>query len=271
MKQRIVAFIILWAVMLSIAALAGNPGIFVLIAIFSSGTLWELVRLLRATSQPVDAPVAYGAWALLLLGTVFAGPHLIPPVATIGAVFALLVAVMVLRQPLGSISASTAATAIAVLLVTMAFVPMLLLMHEFPDNGLLLFIWIIAVAKFTDVGALLIGTWIGRHRMCPRLSPHKTWEGFAGGLLAALIISSGFVALFGNWMPEGLTLTTAMLMALPIAVAGVIADLLESALKREAKVKDSGTVIPGIGGFFDLTDSAVLAMPTGYLLLWILL
>ena len=72
-------------------------------------------------------------------------------------------------------------------------------------------------------------------------------------------------------MPESLSLFEAAWMALLITIAGVLADLTESAFKREAKVKDSGTIIPGIGGFLDLSDSMMLAFPVAYFLTWLII
>ncbi|MEX0326662.1 MAG: phosphatidate cytidylyltransferase, partial [Puniceicoccaceae bacterium] len=132
-------------------------------------------------------------------------------------------------------------------------------------------IWVVAVTKFGDVGALLTGMWIGKHRMAPAYSPKKTWEGLAGGVVLSILVSIGFVLLFEQWLPDSLTLVNAAWMALFITLAGVLADLSESAFKREAKVKDSGNMIPGIGGFLDLSDSMMLAFPVAYFLIWLVI
>lgn len=271
MKDRIIAFTILWAALICVPLFLGKWGAFALIALFSFGTLIELNRMLMQAGQALDGLSVKVVWGILLIALMTLPPAVMPPVALLYAAIAVLLAATLLRSSPGGIGKSAAGSLLALIMISAAFVPMILLLHEFPRSGFFLLVWIIAVAKFTDVGALLIGTWFGRHRMAPLLSPKKTWEGFAGGLGAAVIISCAFIASFAGQLPPGLTVLHGLWMALPIAVAGVLADLLESALKREAGVKDSGRIIPGIGGCFDLTDSALFAMPVGYALLWLIL
>ncbi|MFP6888080.1 MAG: phosphatidate cytidylyltransferase [Opitutales bacterium] len=139
--------------------------------------------------------------------------------------------------------------------------------------GLFFCLWVLAVAKFSDVGALLVGKLIGRTKMAPSISPGKTIEGLVGGIGASVGIGVLFPWVLQTYQPglvsfEGINLEpgSAAILALPIAIAAVIGDLIASVLKRLANVKDSGGVIPGIGGMLDLTDSLMLAAPTGYFL-----
>lgn len=133
-------------------------------------------------------------------------------------------------------------------------------------SGLLLAVWLLAVTKFCDTGALLTGMAIGRTKMAPSISPKKTWEGAAGGVVVSVLVGSLLAYLFRNWLPEGFTVAFAAAAAVPVAVFGIIGDLVESMIKRLADVKDSGKTIPGIGGAFDLLDSVLLAAPVGYLI-----
>ena len=137
---------------------------------------------------------------------------------------------------------------------------------ELPKQGLMLVVWLVVIAKFTDVGALLVGKAFGRHPMSPITSPKKTWEGAVGGCL--LSVGLGFALTFfaRDYFPPFLTPFWGTILALPIAIIAIISDLVESMLKRQADQKDSGSFIPGIGGAFDLTDSLILTAPTGYLL-----
>jgi phosphatidate cytidylyltransferase len=132
-------------------------------------------------------------------------------------------------------------------------------------TGVFLTVWIVAVAKSTDVGGLLVGMRIGRTPLSV-ISPKKTYEGAAGGIIVAALVGLILLSLFHAQAPAGLTWWLAILIAIPVAVASIASDLVESAFKRQAGVKDSGTVIPGIGGFFDLADSLILTAPLGYLL-----
>ena len=133
-----------------------------------------------------------------------------------------------------------------------------------PNGRMLLCLWLVAVSKFCDTGALLTGMAFGRHKMSPKISPKKTWEGAAGGVIISMGIGALIAWLARGVFPPHMTPLIAALMAAPIAIVGVVADLVESVLKRRARMKDSGKTIPGIGGIFDLSDSIILAAPMGY-------
>jgi phosphatidate cytidylyltransferase len=131
-------------------------------------------------------------------------------------------------------------------------------------------LYLIAVAKFSDMGAYLTGSVIGRHKMVPHISPSKTWEGFAGALGFSLLASYGLCAL----MPVKLGLLgfwSATILGLTLSVAAVIGDLAESILKRSTGVKDSGRMLPGIGGVLDLIDSLLFTAPLLFFYLVILI
>ena len=130
--------------------------------------------------------------------------------------------------------------------------------------------WIYATFAVTwaaDSGAYFAGRAFGRHKMSPLLSPKKTWEGFAGGLLASIGAGVGIVALLG--LP--VSLTVGVLLGAIGAVGGTFGDLAESMLKRQAGVKDSGALIPGHGGLLDRIDSLLFTGPLVYYLLAALL
>lgn len=138
-------------------------------------------------------------------------------------------------------------------------------------EGAFLILWLLAVTKFTDMGAYITGSLIGRHKMIPHVSPAKTWEGFGGALLFAQLAGCGLFACFpdslsvlGNW---GHVITLGFLLA----VLAVIGDLAESVVKRALSAKDSGRMLPGIGGSLDLIDSLCLTAPALYFYLkWFL-
>jgi phosphatidate cytidylyltransferase len=134
------------------------------------------------------------------------------------------------------------------------------------DGRLLLCLWLIAVAKFCDVGALLTGLAIGKHKMAPVISPKKTWEGAIGGVLTSMGVGALGAWLARTQFPAGFTPLRGALIAAPVAAVGIVSDLVESVIKRRAASKDSGNVIPGIGGMFDLSDSLLLTAPVAYFL-----
>ena len=145
-------------------------------------------------------------------------------------------------------------------------VRILLIAGPHANTGLALALWLIAVSKFCDVGALLTGMAIGKHTMAPVISPKKTWEGAIGGLITSAALGAGIVCVFGQYFPSSLSPLLAAAIALPIAGLGIVSDLVESVIKRRANTKDSGATIPGIGGMFDLSDSLILTAPAGFLI-----
>ena len=128
--------------------------------------------------------------------------------------------------------------------------------------GLAWVVLVFAATFATDTGAYTVGRLIGRHQMAPSVSPGKTWEGAAGGLLAAIGATIGVVALADE---ISRLYAQAAVLGLAIGVISQIGDLAESKLKRIARVKDSGTLIPGHGGLMDRLDSLLLIFPLAYL------
>jgi phosphatidate cytidylyltransferase len=133
------------------------------------------------------------------------------------------------------------------------------------SNGRFWVMYLVVVTKFTDIGAYLIGSSLGRHKMIPRISPKKTWEGTVGGVLFAVVSS----VLCLRYMPDelgadGMQMSHAVVLGLLLGVAAVIGDLAESLIKREAGVKDSSTWLPGHGGALDLIDSLLFTAPLLY-------
>jgi phosphatidate cytidylyltransferase len=140
------------------------------------------------------------------------------------------------------------------------------------SHGAMLLIWLLAVTKFTDMGAYLIGSWIGRHKMIPHISPGKTWEGFAGALLFSQLAGCGLYAAFPGPLSILHSWPHVIILGFLLAILAVIGDLAESVLKRSLNAKDSGRMLPGIGGALDLIDSICFTAPALYFYLqWILL
>lgn len=135
------------------------------------------------------------------------------------------------------------------------------------NDGLWLAVWVVAVVKFTDVGGLLVGVPLGRHKIAPHVSPAKSWEGCVGGVLLSCAVGAAGAWALGHWAGIDFHPAKGALLALPLAAVSIPSDLVESHLKRRAGVKDSGSTIPGIGGALDLVDSILLAAPVAYLLL----
>ena len=116
------------------------------------------------------------------------------------------------------------------------------------------------------MGAYVVGSLIGRHKMIPRISPGKTWEGFAGAIVVSTGASLAFVHFLGGHM-AGMNHYHAIVLGIILSSTAVIGDLIESLFKRECGAKDSGHVLPGIGGVLDLLDSLLFNAPIMYLYL----
>jgi phosphatidate cytidylyltransferase len=162
-------------------------------------------------------------------------------------------------------------TAISTTLFGLMYVPWLLnfvqKINFFPRaDGRFYLIYFIVVTKFSDMGAYVTGSIIGRHKLIPRVSPGKTWEGFGGALLFSTGASLAFNALAPARL-TGMTWCHAVVLGLLLGAAAAVGDLIESLFKREAGVKDSGRFFPGIGGILDLLDSILFNAPLMYLYL----
>jgi phosphatidate cytidylyltransferase len=118
----------------------------------------------------------------------------------------------------------------------------------------------IFVPKCGDIGAYFVGRYLGRRPMAPRLSPKKTWEGFAGGVAA-----SALAAVVLNWLVPLLNgLAAALAFGVTVNLVGVLGDLAESLIKRDGHQKDASQVVPGFGGVLDVIDSVIFAAPLAY-------
>ena len=137
----------------------------------------------------------------------------------------------------------------------------LLLIRDIPEFGF----WAVMAVLFTvfaaDTGAFFVGRTFGRHSLAPAISPKKSWEGFVGGVLAA--VGMAFVILYKD-RADFLSIPESLLLGLVIALAAVLGDLFESAVKRDLEVKDSGRVLGGHGGMLDRLDSLLWAGPAAY-------
>lgn len=150
-----------------------------------------------------------------------------------------------------------------------AYIPMLgvfmpLLMT--PDDGRLRMLAVICCVIASDTGAYAVGVLTGRHKMAPAISPSKTWEGFAGGVVFGAVIGLLMaVYLLGTSWWVGLVLGALC------SLAGTVGDLVESLIKRDAGIKDMSNFLPGHGGVMDRLDSMLVAVPVGWLVLYLAL
>lgn len=204
------------------------------------------------------------------VGLVFFAGMIGQGLTVIGPVLAgaILVAFLAAMARPGELSGSADTT--GRLLLGMTWVPVLLpflALVRRMDHGLVFVFMVLAATWLGDTGAYFTGRAFGKHKMSPRLSPKKTWEGLAGGVALSMI---GSIAIGVAFLPEVPVWKIAVIGGLT-DVAGVLGDLAESMLKRAFGVKDSGSIMPGHGGILDRVDSLLFSAPVFFFSAWMLL
>ena len=273
MPKRILSTVLLWLVVIGVIWYFRTTGGVILVGLVSVLTLREFYRLLAAAGFAPFHRLGMAFGALITLSPWLHEYIGIPKSSDALALAVIVFSIRILseREPLKRVEA-LAGTIFGLVYVALMLQYFVRILTPLPDdvvtpNGrLLLCVWLIAVAKFCDVGALLPGMAFGKHQMAPQISPKKTWEGAIGGVLVAMGVGALVAWLGRGELPPHLTPLIAALIAAPIALVAIVSDLIESIIKRHAALKDSGGAIPGIGGVFDLSDSLILAAPLGYFL-----
>ncbi len=197
--------------------------------------------------------------------------------AVLGLGFAWVALAQMARYGSEKFSASLGATIFGMIYLGVSF-NLLTRLAVLPDvdaavnRGGMLLLCFIAAVKFGDITAYFGGRAFGRHKMSPRISPGKTWEGFACSFVGAVGGSYFAVWLLGLYFPPGpfASWWQPAVWGLVLGPLGVVGDLAESALKRDAEVKDSGRMLPGFGGWLDVLDALIIAAPVGYVLALVL-
>ncbi len=259
------------------------PGFWALLAgsLLTGG--WEFFRMLRGRGLPCRPWLGLSFVVLMLAaaGLESHRPEAIRPwlyarglelyllliVALIFATF--LVEIFLIersdRQPAEAL-ASVGWTVLVVLTVGLlgVFLAKIRFFSPVPVEGLLYLVLTLGVVKASDIGAYAIGSWLGRHRLVPKLSPKKTLEGLVGALAAGTGMALLIGGLWGRFDTARLLLFGGL-----VSVSGILGDLAESLMKRACGVKDSGR-LPTFGGALDILDSMLSAAPVAYLLLVLL-
>ncbi len=192
-----------------------------------------------------------------------------PMMAFAGGVILVFVVEMVQFDGVGHITERLALAVLPQAYVALLFTFLIQLRLLGPVTGMVAVCSLLAVVKCGDIGAYTAGRLTGRHKMVPMLSPGKTWEGFAGGLVAACFGAWLSLQVLPVWLADSQPTAGPgwhwIVFGLLVGATGVIGDLAESLLKRDAGVKDSSRWLPGFGGVLDILDSILLAAPVAYL------
>ncbi|HEX3728430.1 MAG TPA: phosphatidate cytidylyltransferase, partial [Opitutaceae bacterium] len=273
MAKRALSSLVLWVVVLATLWYFRVDGAVLIVALLAGLTLLEFYKLLAAMGE-APFPLLGAGFGVLLTIDPWLEWKLGRPLEPVLGLAVVLFSVRILgERPAEKRVSALASTLFGLVYVGCTLQYLIRLMTPeagdvvAADGRLVLGLWVVAAAKFSDVGGLLAGMAFGRHALAPGISPKKTWEGAAGGVLMSMLVGVLVAWLGRSVLPVGFTLGRAALAAIPVAAIAIVSDLVESVIKRRADLKDSGAVIPGIGGMFDLTDSILFAAPVGYFLL----
>jgi phosphatidate cytidylyltransferase len=278
--------LILWGALVVADILRSEAAFAIMIGIPALGSLWEYFALLKSGGISHHRGMGMTA-AIVLIGMTFWVLHstnffrqfAIFPLETL--VMAFLVMALFLREYGRNDPGRATAEAITFTLFGVVYIPWLFLFMakilyltpRSPDGhltGQYLVLFVVAVTKFTDVGAFLGGSIFGRTPFFPNISPKKTCEGILAGIALGVLVGFGVFHFFAHELPP-FSLGLVCSLSLLIAIAGVAGDLAESLFKRSVHSKDSGHALPGIGGGLDLIDSLLFTLPLFYFLLIFLL
>ena len=258
LRQRVLSAIVMIPIVVA-AAWLGGWWFTIFVAAWAALAAWELFGLLARTDH---APLTY--YGLIVVALLVLEGGLIPPsLLRLQALLVLSVlvglALALFRQTPRPANDWTLTIGGALYLgITMRFVA---LVRGLPDGlG-----WIAATALvtwITDSGAYFIGRRFGKHKLWPRVSPKKSWEGLIGGMVVGTLSAIFLVPL----LVPGLTWVNGLVLGLVIGVVALFGDLSESLFKRQVGAKDSSNLIPGHGGFLDRIDSFLFVGPCVYLL-----
>lgn len=274
-RWRLVSSLVLWAIMLAVVFWLPPGGLYLFMNVVIAQALWEFYKICEAKGLPTYKIWGVIACVALISGSwfFFGSPQFEKLSYDFDIVILMVFALGVFIRQFPEKLNPRGIEAMAVTLFGLIYVAWLgnfmtriNFAYRPSHDGRYFVMLLVVVTKFTDIGAYLVGTTIGRHKLIPRISPKKTWEGTIGGILFA--VGGSLLCCF--WLtPEtmklrGITVAHAIALGLLLGVAAVIGDLAESLIKREAGVKDSSDWLPGHGGALDLLDSLLFTAPLLY-------
>lgn len=261
LRQRVLSAIVMIPPVL-VTAWLGGWWFAGLVAILAGLAAWELTTLLAKTDHSPLAFLAVPIAVLLVLeGQLPADPERLQIFLVVAILIGLTVMLFRPTPRPGNDWLLTLAAGLY-LGMTLRFLPLL----RGLESGLGWLAVTALVTWITDSGAYFIGSRFGKHKLWPRVSPKKSWEGLFGGLAVGVIAA----ILLAPWLIPGLLWWQGLLIGLVIGVSGLFGDLSESVFKRQVGEKDSSHLIPGHGGFFDRIDSFLFVGPCVYLLAQVL-
>jgi phosphatidate cytidylyltransferase len=275
MKARIFSTVILCLLVVGTIGGGGIQGGILLLATCSALAQWEFYQLAEKIGWKPHKKSATLLGTLVLVGSFFSREGIVDFNYVLSALVFILCTFAISPVLTGKpedLKNVLIPTVFGVLYIPIMLCIPLLFARKFLFLGeanlpLRLILWIIAVAKFSDIGGLLVGRRWGKHQLAPLFSPGKTYEGLAGSLLFSVAAGYIFALCCAASWPSSFSGIKIGALSILIASLALLSDLVESGFKRLAGVKDSGRTIPGIGGMLDLMDSLILSLPVGVIIL----
>ncbi len=262
MKRILTALVLIPLVILLVFA---GPDWLVTAAVATVALLaaWEYLGIVQvAGTKTPRIPVLVGIGILFLVG--FFWPDKL--LTSVGALSLGLLVYCAFASPIAGVLQESAAAVFCLLYTGLTLIALPMLRSS--EDGKWLVTFLLCVVWAGDITALFVGRSLGRHKLAPHLSPNKTWEGAAGSVAGSLAVT-GLLILLSRELVKHDVVALAfpgsvvywLVVAVVVNIAAQIGDLAESALKRSAGVKDSGTLLPGHGGMLDRIDALLLAAP----------
>jgi phosphatidate cytidylyltransferase len=253
------------------AIIYGGVFYFLLIAVLLGGCAWEYVRMFRAVHFEPDQIVTIAGVLCIATARFFFAQAAIP-VLVLFVLLAMAVHVFAYERGRDQAPVDFAVTVAGV--VYLGWIGSYLLdLRQLPQGGWWLML-VLPIIWGGDTGAYSIGSVYGKHKMTPRLSPKKSWEGYFAGLVTSILVGAFFAYAYSSLTPQPLggliTPLQGAFLGLVIGALVPLGDLGESMFKRQGGLKDSSNVLPGHGGFFDRVDSWIWGAALGYFIIQVL-
>ncbi|MFN2119378.1 MAG: phosphatidate cytidylyltransferase [Anaerolineales bacterium] len=243
------------------AVFFGGVLYFLLVGAFLLAAAWEYLKMFSAVDFRPSPPILLGGIFVILVSRAFA-----PEVSTLPFAAAVLAA-MTVHLVAFERGRDRAAVDFGVTVGGIAYLgwigSYILDLRALPNGGWWVML-VFPIVWLADSGAYLIGVQYGRHKMLPRLSPHKSWEGYWAGVVGGTLCGVLFAYAYSHFGPLQITLWQGAALGLILSVLTTLGDVGESLFKRFAGFKDSGSFLPGHGGAFDRIDSLMWAAVIGY-------
>ncbi|MDL2059622.1 phosphatidate cytidylyltransferase [Mesosutterella sp. AGMB02718] len=271
LKQRVLTAIVMLAVL--VASILISPLAFCAVMTFCvSAALWEWLRMLHVRAAlPVAAVIGAALYFSWLAGLRIPDGALLALTALDSLVWLVIAAGLFRHRGSGYRLPVPLQAVFALTMLPLAWCS---LMRLFESGSWQLVLSVLVIVWTADIAAYFCGRAFGRHRMAPAISPKKTWEGAAGAYLFGVAVAAALAAVFSGRSDVFQVLifrrvgfAAAFLIIVFLTFFSMAGDLLESAAKRQAGIKDSSNLLPGHGGYFDRLDACIPVMPAAVLIL----